>query len=137
MTSTSAFLGQGVNFPPTIDPATGRFLMCGEEEDIRQSIYIIIMTRKNERAMMPDFGCNIHDYVFELPDSASMSMLRLEIIDALVQWEPRVVDVEVGVDLGEISNGKVIFEIGYRVRATNNPNNLVFPYYLYEGVGME
>ncbi|MFV0402296.1 MAG: GPW/gp25 family protein [Oscillospiraceae bacterium] len=137
MGNPSAFLGRGFSFPPRVDPATGRFVMCGEEEDIRQAIYIILMTRKNERAMLPGFGCNIHDYVFELPDASSMSMLRGEIVDALIRWEPRIIDITVKIDLEEISLGKVLIDIGYTVRATNNPNNLVFPYYLYEGVGIE
>ncbi|MDL2232084.1 GPW/gp25 family protein [Ruminococcaceae bacterium OttesenSCG-928-L11] len=137
MSGTSAFLGRGFSFPPRVDPATGRFVMCSEEEDIRQSIYIILMTRKNERAMMPDFGCDIHDYIFELPDTASMSMLRGEVVDALTRWEPRIIDITVDVDLRDIHNGKALVNIGYTVRATNNPNNLVFPYYLYEGVGIE
>ena len=137
MDNTRAFLGRGFAFPPQIDQATGRFVMCSAEEDIRQSIFIIIMTRKNERAMMPDFGCNIHNYVFGLPDVASIAMVQSEIIDALTKWEPRIIDVKVDVDTGHLNEGKVIFNIGYTVRATNNPNNLVFPYYMYEGVGLE
>lgn len=137
MMQMAGFLGSGLRFPPEVDPATGRFRMCEGEEDIRQAIYLILMTRKNERAMMPDFGCDLHDNVFELPDAATMGMMRQEIIDALVLWEPRITDIEVGVDLDEIHAGKVSIQIGYTVRATNNPNNLVFPYYLYEGIGQE
>ncbi len=137
MADTREFLGRGMSFPPKVDPTTGRFVMCSAEEDIRQSVYIIIMTRPGERAMMPDFGCSIHNYIFELPDAAYMSLVRTEIIDALARWEPRVVDVDVDVDLSEISDGKVVFDISYTVRDTNNPNNLVFPYYLYEGIGQE
>lgn len=133
--STRDFLGRGFSFPPQVDPATGSFVMCGEEQDIRQSIYLILMTRRGERVMMPDFGCNLHEYVFELPDGASMNMLREEITDALVRWEPRITDTQVEVDLDGIGEGKLLLEISYVVRATNNPNNLVFPYYLYEGAG--
>ena len=137
MENTMDFLGRGFAFPPRIDQATGRFVMCSAEEDIRQSIYLILMTKKRERAMLPDFGCNLHEYVFDLPDDARLSMMRTEIIEALTTWEPRIINVDVQVDLRHMNEGKVLLNIFYTVRATNNPNNLVFPYYLYEGVGLE
>ena len=137
MDDTAAFLGKGFHFPPRVDPVTGRFVMCSDEEDIRQSIYIILMTRTNERAMLPDFGSNLHDHVFGLPDAASIALLRDEVLSALVQWEPRIIEIEVDVDTADIISGRVVLDIRYTVRATNNPGNLVFPYYLYEGVGIE
>ncbi len=134
---TRDFLGTGFAFPPAVDPATGRFKMVHEEDDIRQSIYIVLMTRKGEYAMQPNFGSNLHEYVFELPDDAFASLIVTEIIQTLAAWEPRVVDVRVQLDYADLKNGKVTFDIGYVVRATNNPNNLVFPYYLYEGTNAE
>ncbi len=137
MNSAKEFLGRGFSFPPTLDENTGRFTTVSAEDDIRQSIYIILMTKRKERAMMPDFGCNIHNYIFGLPDGATMTLLKNEIVSALTKWEPRIIDVEVVVNLSQRDTGKIIFDIIYTVRATNNPNNLVFPYYLYEGVGIE
>jgi phage baseplate assembly protein W len=137
MDDTTAFLGKGLAFPPRVDPVTGRFVMCSGEEDIRQSVYIILMTRLNERAMMPDFGSGLHDFVFEIPDISSMALLRSEVVSSLIRWEPRIVNVAVEIDATGINVGKVVLDISYTVRATNNPGNLVFPYYLYEGVGVE
>ena len=137
MHSTRDFLGQGWNFPPGANAATGRFLVSSEEENIRQSVRIILTTRCGERAMLPDFGCNLHDYVFELPDTSAMSMVRAEVVRALTRWEPRIIDVEVDIDDTDMGEGKLLFRISYTVRSTNNPNNIVFPYYLYEGVGDE
>ncbi len=131
------FLGRGWSFPPRVDSATGRFVMCDGEEDIRQSVYIIVMTKLKERAMMPEFGCDIHSYVFDLPDSSTTSMVELEILKALSYWEPRIIEVSAEIDTEDIKNGKLVVNIEYVVRATNNPNNLVFPYYLFEGVGTE
>lgn len=67
MEDSRAFLGRGFAFPPKVDPVTGKFRMTEGEEDIRQAIYIILMTRLKERAMLPDFGCNLQDYIFDLP----------------------------------------------------------------------
>ena len=137
MADTRDFLGRGFAFPPGVDKATGRFRMSKEEEDIRQSIYQIHMTRKGERAMEPEFGCSVYKYIYELPDDAFFHLVRNEVIDALTKWEPRVTDIALDIDASDILDGKVIFRISYTVRSTNNPNNLVFPYYLYEGVGIE
>ena len=135
MSSSKSFLGRGFAFPPKIDSATGRFIMVEDEEDIRQSIYIILMTRMKERAMLPDFGCNLQDYIFALPDSDFEVKINREVQDALMKYEPRIVNVTTSIDQKELKNGVVYFNISYLVRSTNNPNNLVFPYYLEEGIG--
>ena len=135
MDRSKDFLGRGFAFPPRIDSATGQFVMAESEEDIRQSIYIILMTKMKERAMLPEFGCNLHEYMFELPDSAFEVQISSEIKEALMKYEPRIINTEVTVDTMDLQNGKVYLNISYTVRATNNPNNLVFPYYLMEGVG--
>lgn len=135
MDKTKDFLGRGFAFPPRIDSATGQFVMVDSEEDIRQAIYIILMTRRKERVMLSDFGSNVQEYVFALPDSDFKLRLGSEIREALMKYEPRVMNVEVEVDTRDIQNGTVYLNINYTVRATNNPNNLVFPYYLVEGIG--
>lgn len=135
MEKSKDFLGRGFAFPPRIDSATGQFVMVESEEDIRQSIYIILMTRLKERAMLPDFGCDLHEYIFELPDSDFEIRIGSEVREALMRYEPRIMNVSVEVDTRDLPNGTVYLNINYTVRATNNPNNLVFPYYLVEGVG--
>ena len=135
MDRSKDFLGRGFAFPPRIDSATGQFVMADSEEDIRQSVYIILMTRMKERAMLPDFGCNLHEYIFELPDSDFEVRIGSEVREALMRYEPRIINVEVAVDTKDIPKGIVYLNINYTVRATNNPNNLVFPYYLMEGAG--
>ena len=135
MNKSKDFLGRGFAFPPRIDSATGQFVMAESEEDIRQSIYIILMTRMKERAMLPDFGCNLHEYIFEVPDSDFEVQIGSENREALMRYEPRIINVDVEVDSNNISKGMINLNINYTVRATNNPNNLVFPYYQMEGVG--
>lgn len=135
MSGSKDFLGRGFSFPPRIDSATGKFIMTENEEDIRQSIHIILMTRTRERAMMPEFGCDLHKYIYELPDAAFESLVCDEMEEALADWEPRIREVNVTVDDISLTKGEVRLNVQYVVRATNNPNNLVFPYYLEEGGG--
>mgnify|MGYP000284841833 FL=1 len=114
---------------------TGHFRMAEGEEDIRQAIYIILMTRLKERAMLPDFGCNLQEYIYDLPDAAFESRLIREAEDALTRYEPRIRQVSISVDRNDHLRGVIYLNIDYYVRATNNPNNLVFPYHLEDGIG--
>ncbi len=128
------FLGTGWKFPPGVDSATGRIRSVSEEEDIAEAIRIILYTRKGERVMHPDFGCGIHRYVFEQMDYGTVSSMEREITDAIIAWEPRVIEPEASVDTGRLNEGLVEIRIRYVVRSTNNPYNLVFPYYIQEGI---
>lgn len=137
MAQSADFLGRGLGFPLQADAATGRFVMTEGEDNIRQSIQIILSTRPGERAMLPEFGCRLYEHVFDVPDPSCLTLACSDILDALIEWEPRIVDIAVDPDLTQMAEGRVLFHISYTVRATNNPNNLVFPYYLYEGTGAE
>lgn len=129
-----SFLGRGWSFDVKPDRITGRIRMCSGEDDIAQAIRLILNTRKGERAMHPDFGCRLCDFAFESFSQATRSAMVHEIKSALILHEPRIQDIQVTVDDGN-SEGCLKFNISYVVRATNNPYNLVFPFYLEEGSG--
>lgn len=128
------FLGTGWKFPVSVDPITGRIKTSQYEEDIKEAIYIIITTRKGERAMEPEFGCRLSQYVFETMDYSALARMEHEITEALSIWEPRITKVEVMVEPDPLESGKINISINYQVRSTNNPFNLVFPYFMNEGI---
>jgi phage baseplate assembly protein W len=80
--------------------------------------------------MRPEFGCGIHDYIFETIDAYTVGRLQREIYKALDRWEPRIEIVSVDVNSDHADRGELLIEIGYAVRATNDIRNLVFPFYL-------
>jgi phage baseplate assembly protein W len=127
------FLGRGWAMPVALDPRTGLVAFAEHEEDIRQSIRIILETAKGERCMRPDFGCGIHDLVFTSLDSTTLQRIRSEVTDALRHFEARIDLLNVNVDEAATSEGELLVEIEYRVRATNQLGNLVFPFYFQEG----
>ena len=132
--SSSEFLGKGFAFPLGVDPVTGRMKMAEYEEDIRQAIYIILMTRKGERVMRPEFGCDIHNFSFSGADYESLAGIEEAVREALILWEPRIRDIVIDAYL---KNGDTInIDIRYTVRATNNPYNLVYPFYINEGMSI-
>ena len=126
------FLGKGWKFP--IFPDAAGFMKLSEyEEDIRESIILILSTSKGERVMRPDFGSGIYNYTFETINTTTIGLFESSIRDALQKWEPRIVVSAVNVSLEEVSNGKLLIDIAYTVKNTNNQFNLVYPFYLSEG----
>lgn len=132
---SKSFLGKGLSFPLSVDPKTGKIAMVSHEEDIKQAIGIIIRTYIGERVMRSDFGSRAYDYVFE-SDSQDFSLSVVsEITAALIAWEPRIEDITVETNMKEGGDrSKAVVTVGYKVRSTNNYFNLVYPFYLLEGV---
>ncbi|WP_219837879.1 GPW/gp25 family protein [Paenibacillus sp. R14(2021)] len=129
----AAFLGRGWKFPIEVDPTTGRIKTAEKEDDIAEAIRIILGTSKGERVMRPDFGCGIHEFVFETTDETTLRLLETNIQEAIRIWEPRVHEVEVHAETDGIHAGKLMLHISYVVRSTNNLFNQVYPFYLEEG----
>jgi phage baseplate assembly protein W len=128
-----AFLGRGWAMPVALDPRTGLVATVAYEEDIRQSILIILETAPGERVMRPNFGCGIHELVFAAMDSTTLQRVRSTVEEALRRCEARIEVLNVNVDEAATSEGKLLVEIEYRVRKTNQLGNLVFPFYFREG----
>lgn len=127
-----SFLGNGWSFDVMPDPVTGRIRMCGGDDDIAQAVRLILNTKRGERVMRPDFGCRLCDFAFEAFSESVRSEMIEEVKNALIMHEPRISDVEVTID--DIApEGRIVLNISYVVRNTNNPYNLVFPFFIEEG----
>ncbi|QGQ96641.1 baseplate protein [Paenibacillus psychroresistens] len=129
----NAFLGRGWKFPIQVDETTGRIMTSEFEEDIAESIRIIIGTTKGERVMRPNFGSGIQKFLFGLTDSTTINLLKSEVKESIREWEARVGDIEVEAELDRSQSGKLLVTVSYIVRSTNNMHNLVFPFYINEG----
>lgn len=127
------FLGRGWAMPVSVDPQSGHVATAEYEEDIRQSIRIILETAPGERVMRPNFGCGVHDLVFEAIDSTALQRIRSEVESALRRYEARIDVLDVTADEDATAEGKLLVELEYRVRRTNQIGNLVFPFYYREG----
>ena len=122
-------IGSGLAFPLQVD-RRGGIALPRDEQDIDQAIQLILGTAPGERPMRPEFGCGVHDFVFDTIDAATVGRLETEIRNALDRWEPRIEVQKVDFDLGHMGDGQLLIEIGYRVRATNHERNLVYPFYV-------
>ena len=129
------FMGTGIKFPFGIDPATNRIAMVSAEDDIKEAIRIILRTNLGERVMMPEFGTPAKDFVFTDSRAERIAALEDTVLEALEQWEPRIMDIEVSIPNSAGNREMLEVNIQYTVRTTNNQFNMVYPFYMMEGEG--
>jgi phage baseplate assembly protein W len=132
MPDARAFLGRGWAFPVQLDDKEGTIRLSEYDQDIRESIWIILSTAKGERVMRPDFGCGIHDLVFEVINTGSLAEIEDMVRQALAVFEPRIDVIQVKALTGGGFDGQLRISIDYVIRGTNNQLNLVYPFYIKE-----
>ena len=129
-------IGRGWSFP--VKPGNqGRLVYLNGAEKVRQSIWILLSTAPGERQMMPEYGCGIHDLVFQANTATLRSLIQVNVRDALNRWEPRIDVIDVRVETPPEARNYLLIHIDYRIRSTNSFYNLVYPYFINEGVGLE
>jgi uncharacterized protein len=131
-----SFLGRGWAFPPAFNFELGTVETVAAEEDIRQSLRIIIETIPGERIMFSSFGCGIRKFVFESNDPTHMSMLKDSIYDALLYNEPRIKLEKIDITDDTQRFGLIHIHISYTIIITNTRSNMVFPFYIKEGTNL-
>jgi phage baseplate assembly protein W len=124
-----SFLGVGWKFPIDVDRRKG-IAMSQFEENIEESILIILGTALGERVMRPDFGCGIHDLIFAPNNSNTHGLIIYHVKEALMKWEPRIQALTVDADVDERELSKVYVKVEYQVIATNNVYNIVYPFFM-------
>jgi phage baseplate assembly protein W len=129
-------IGSGLAFPLQVD-RRGGIALARDETDIEQAIELILGTAPGERPMRPEFGCGVHDFVFDSIDASTIGKMENAIRDALDHWEPRIVVEAVEFDLSSVDEGRLMIDIGYRIRVTNTIRNLVYPFYVIPAEELE
>jgi Bacteriophage baseplate protein W len=122
------FIGSGLAFPMGLD-ATGSIKLVSHDRELEESIRLIIGTAPGERPMRPEYGCGIHNYIFASVDPDTAGRMASEVRSALVRWEPRIDVRGVDVTVDPEDHTRAFIEIKYSVGDTNDPRNLVFPFY--------
>ncbi|PHN06362.1 GPW/gp25 family protein [Flavilitoribacter nigricans] len=127
------FLGKGWSFPPTFNKSRGGVRISEGVEDIKESLQILLSTRVGERVMLPSFGCNMDDLVFENVDISLKTYLADLVETAIIEYEPRIELDAVVINTADQYEGVVLIEVQFTVRATNSRFNFVYPFYQKEG----
>jgi len=124
-----SFIGSGFNFPLKVD-SNGSVAVSCDEENVEQSIKIILGTAKGERLYRSAFGCAIHDLVFQPNNRVTAARVESAIKDSLLRFEPRIKDIEIHASPDDHEPSRMNVTITYVVRALNKRENMVYPFYL-------
>jgi uncharacterized protein len=128
------FLGKGWRFPIRVNGRGGLSYASGEQR-VAESIWIILSTPLNSRVMQPEFGCSIHEYVFEPNTPNTRALIAQAVQSALLRWEQRIDVLSVRTESHPETPNALLIHVDYRIRANNALNNLVYPFYINEGQG--
>lgn len=132
MSAQGGFLGTGWAFPPAFGTGGADVAMVSGNDDIAQSLAILLATRRGERVLRDDFGCELGEFLFGEISQGLVGQVRDLIADAILHHEPRVELNEVQVSEHQAAEGVLMIRVDYTVRATNSRFNLVYPFYLRE-----
>ena len=133
MDTNRSFLGRGWGFPPEFNRATKAVNMLEDEADIKSSLEILLSTRLGERVMVPDYGCNLDELLFN-PLTLTLKTFVIDLIKtAILYYEPRIDLNKIEIDPTDELEGVLLINLDYTVRATNSRKNMVYPFYKAEG----
>lgn len=135
MSENRTFLGNGWQFPPGFELYTRAAAMVAHEEDIKQSLHILLSTVPGERVMHPTFGCGLHHMVFEHVTESTITEIKDIVSRAVLFFEPRITLERIDIDSGELTEGVLRVYLEYTIRTTNTRTNMVYPLYSTEGSG--
>ncbi len=80
--------------------------------------------------MRPEFGCAIHDHIFDTADATTAGLIAAEVRSSLRHWEPRIEVHDVVVSFDPANTSTLYIDIRYVIANSNDPRNLVFPFYV-------
>jgi phage baseplate assembly protein W len=132
-----SYLGRGWGFPPSFDKIERQTGMVVSEEDIKQSLEILLSTRPGERVMQPGYGCNLDVMLFEPITTTLITYVKDLVRKSILFYEARIDVNNVKIDIENVLKGLVLIEVDYTLRSTNSRFNFVYPFYLEEATNID
>src|ERR1051325_5236916 len=129
MSNDRDFLGRGLRFPVSVN-LNGGVSTSQLEENVRQSIFIILGTAPGERINRPQFGCQIHDLMFAPNNDLTAARAEIYCEEAIYKFEPRIDKVTCKASPNSVEPNRLDIRIEYQIAGKNDKRNLVFPFYL-------
>jgi len=133
MEQNLTFIGRGWSFPPNFSMDSNGVKMLEQEADIASSLEILLGTVRGERVMLPQYGCNLDELIFESLDTRMKTLMTDKIESAILYHEPRIELEKVTLDDSRELEGVILIGITYRIKTTNSRFNFVYPFYKLEG----
>ena len=131
-----SFLGSGWSFPPEFNKYSKAVQMVSAEDDIRESLRILLSTTPGERVMQHAYGCRLNTLVFEPITESTITEIKDVIERAVLFFEPRITLENIRVNTEKANEGLIQVQLDYKIRTTNSRSNMVYPFYFKEGTNL-
>ena len=89
---------KGWKFPIQVDKNPGKIKPVEDNENIKQSVKIILATQKHERKIIPSFGTDLRVFMFKIVDPEFVSTLKMAVESSLNRWEEHIRDLKVTIN---------------------------------------
>ncbi len=113
-------------FPCRLNERLGRFRRLSEAEEVAQSIRLILSTRKGERPLRPAFGADLDRFAFAGFSNTTRNLIRREVTESLLEWEPRIADIQVTFDRRP-EEGTLYVQVEYRLLRDGQRGRVTVP----------
>jgi len=95
-------------------PDVATFVEPKDDDDVlKTSILMILLTNPGERVMLPEFGSGIMNLLFDPLDSETVAQIKARIAEAIAMWDDRIAFVDFQVRINESNHQlecKVVFQ---------------------------
>lgn len=108
---------EAMAYPCQLVAGLGRFRTLTEQEEIAQSVRMILLTQRGERPFRPDFGSRLNTFAFEQMDTTTSTLIRQEVVSALQTWEPRIWNIKVSFH-PQPDQGQLLVDVQYQIRSS-------------------
>lgn len=130
------FLGSGWSFPVTFSAGNHQLNLSSYEQNVNESLRIILLTNTGERILNSRFGSGLQQFFFRKMDETLKGEIADVVRFSLLHNEPRISLQEITVVYTDILDGLIEIRIVYVFNQTNTRHNYVFPFYIKEGTNL-
>src|SRR4051812_49431460 len=124
MATSNSFLGTGWQFPIQFTKASTEsgVAMLSDEDDIQNSLQVLLSTRIGERIMQPNYGCNMDVLLFEAINESLITYVKDLVFTAIYYYEPRINPDNLTIE-ATTEEGTILVNVAYTIRSTNSRQN--------------
>ncbi|KAF7785722.1 hypothetical protein PRUB_a0088 [Pseudoalteromonas rubra] len=127
------FIGKGWKFPVGFSEYGAMLDIAVCNQDIQQSLLLLLTTIPGERIAHPLFGCDLNQYMFRSISNSLLSDIKQTILTAITLFEVRIQVLQIMVNRSVSQSVTLEIAINYQLNHTNSRYNLVIPFNLIDG----
>lgn len=110
-----------IQHPDTFSFISGSTNLVDYLDAVNQSVRLILSTSPGELFGDPNYGSRLKEYLHDYVDESFKNIVKLEIVDSLTKWEPRISVNTDSIDI-DYQGTTVVVNISYRLKYTDYLN---------------